>query len=136
MGRNLVINSQVKKLSVVPFRASGGEFNLTADHWNRAGSIFESNDMNRDCSSFSVDLSAYFDGELEDEKSARLKSHLDECEKCSASLEKLRMIRQAMGSIGKGPRKPGVSILDSLREKLEAEKQVKSAKSSNSSMVS
>ena len=78
--------------------------------------------MKDSCSKYSVDLSAYFDGELEAEAESALQKHLKDCESCRVNLEKMRLIRSAMSGFGKGSvRGPG-SVLESLRSRLAAEK--------------
>lgn len=76
--------------------------------------------MSKGCAKYSLDLSAYFDGELEGEALTRLQEHLDECEACQAALDKFRRIREAMTQLA---RRPGgsKSILDAVRARLEEE---------------
>ncbi len=72
------------------------------------------------CKAYSVDLSAYFDGELEGDELARLEAHLDDCDACRGSLDRFTQLRSALNSMAKPPRRRG-SILDELQAKLKVE---------------
>lgn len=51
---------------------------------------------NQACREYAVDLSAYFDGELEEPERAELEAHLADCQGCRHDLEKMGRLRQAM----------------------------------------
>jgi len=72
------------------------------------------------CRKYSVDLSAYFDGELEEEEETELKAHIETCEGCSASLERLETLHNALTSLKK-PSLGGRSVLEDLKIKLHLE---------------
>lgn len=76
---------------------------------------------NPGCPEYRVDLSAYFDGELDGESLLRMEQHLQQCEGCQASLAKLRKLRSAMSELGRGARE-GQSVLEALRKRLEDER--------------
>lgn len=79
--------------------------------------------MNMSCPEFSVDLSAYFDGELESEEIITIETHLKTCDGCQASLAQFNAIRKAMKTRlaeGLKGRKP---IFEAIREQLEAEQE-------------
>ncbi|MDH4249484.1 MAG: zf-HC2 domain-containing protein [Deltaproteobacteria bacterium] len=77
--------------------------------------------MKDSCAKYSVDLSAYFDGELEAGEEATLKAHLEGCSTCRERLDKMNLIRSAMSGFGKGALRGQGSVLESLRAKLEEE---------------
>ena len=77
--------------------------------------------MSDTCAKFSVDLSAYFDGELEAEEEKALKAHLDACDKCRGDLDRMRRIRSAMSGLGRRSHHGPDSVLESLRNKLSLE---------------
>lgn len=103
------------KTNVVPMR--GLNAMMTASR-ERLGDPVGGHAMGQACEKYAVDLSAYFDGELEGEELAELEAHLTECEACRASLEQMGAISSAMHTIASPPRRRG-SILDALREKLD-----------------
>jgi anti-sigma factor RsiW len=74
--------------------------------------------MSKGCPEFAVALSAYFDRELEGQERQAMESHLEQCEPCRISLQKLERIRAAMTQLA---RRPGgnKSILDAIRSRLE-----------------
>lgn len=53
-----------------------------------------------DCESFAVDLSAYFDGELDAREAAAVSEHLSGCGACRSKLEKMRLLREALHRSG------------------------------------
>ena len=74
--------------------------------------------MTVECKKYSVDLSAYFDGELEGEDLSRMETHLATCDNCRAGLDKLTLLRSAMTSISQSPVHRR-SVLDDLKAKLK-----------------
>ena len=52
--------------------------------------------MSSDCDTYSVDLSAYFDGELEDEEIIALETHLADCDHCRGQLEKMEKLHNVI----------------------------------------
>lgn len=77
-------------------------------------------EMSKDCKPFSVELSAYFDNELEGEELKDMEAHLSDCEKCREGLEKLQRLRNALSTMRKTPIHHR-SVLDDLRAKLALE---------------
>lgn len=73
--------------------------------------------MSVGCKKYSVELSAYFDGELEGEELAALEAHLDGCEGCRADLQGLERLHGAMASLSRPPLSRG-SILEELNARL------------------
>lgn len=76
--------------------------------------------MTKGCQKYSVDLSAYFDGELDEEEEAALKVHLEQCEGCSGSLKRMQSLRNALTSLNR-PSLGGRSVLEDLKAKLHLE---------------
>ena len=69
------------------------------------------------CEQLSMELSAYFDGELLGAERAEVELHLSECEACSAKLNQMKKLRQAMVGLSAAmPR--GGSVLEMLRAEL------------------
>ncbi len=74
-------------------------------------------EMSKDCKPFSVELSAYFDDELEGEELEGLEAHLSDCEDCREGLKKLKRLRKALFTMRKTPTHHR-SVLDDLKAKL------------------
>ena len=77
-------------------------------------------EMSKDCKPFSVELSAYFDDELEGEELERMEAHLSDCEGCQEGLKKLKRLRKALSTMRESPTHHR-SVLDDLRAKLALE---------------
>lgn len=75
-------------------------------------------DMSKGCKRYAVDLSAYFDGELEGDALTDLERHLDRCEGCRDTLQRLRKLRNALHALARPPRRQH-SILDDLKARME-----------------
>ena len=75
--------------------------------------------MRDNCGKFAVELSVYFDGELEGEAAEAMEGHLEVCPSCRASLEKMRRIRSAMHTAAKGPRTQRRSMVDEIMARLD-----------------
>lgn len=58
--------------------------------------------MGENCQSFSVDLSAFFDGELEGEELSAIETHLESCTRCAGELEKMRKLSGAIHRASEG----------------------------------
>lgn len=56
--------------------------------------------MSGACDRFAVDLSAYFDDELDPAEAAAVKAHVDGCARCRAELDKMRGLRNALNRTG------------------------------------
>ena len=52
--------------------------------------------MNDECKQLAVDLSAYFDQELDEAETRAVESHLADCADCRESLEKMGRLRAAL----------------------------------------
>ena len=78
------------------------------------------NEMSKDCKPFSVELSAYFDDELEGVELEGMEAHLSECEYCQDGLKKLKKLRNALVTMRKSPIHHR-SVLDDLKAKLALE---------------
>ena len=70
------------------------------------------------CEQLSMELSAYFDGELEAPDRAAIELHVSECEACSRKLEQMRKLRSALSTLSSGAPRTG-SVLDMLRAELQ-----------------
>ena len=71
---------------------------------------------NPECEAIAVDLSAYYDGELEEERTAAVEAHLSDCAACRSQLDKMSKLSNALHAIGNldAPKRPLVEEL--LRE--------------------
>lgn len=76
--------------------------------------------MSKGCKTYAVDLSAYFDGELEGEAAERMEKHLGTCEGCREALGRLGKLRSALHSLAR-PSQPGRSILSDLKARMAEE---------------
>jgi len=76
--------------------------------------------MSKGCKTYAVDLSAYFDGELEGEAAERMKTHLGGCDGCREALDRLGKLRSALHSLAR-PSQPGRSILSDLKARMAEE---------------
>lgn len=76
--------------------------------------------MEKSCKSYAIDLSAYFDGELNRAEASGLEAHLSTCKTCQASLDKMRRISMAMGHLSQ-PRVGQNAGLDNLMSSLDRE---------------
>lgn len=74
--------------------------------------------MSGECKKYSVDLSAYFDGELEGKELAQMEAHLADCENCRSGLDKMTLLSSALSSISQSPIHRR-SVLKDLRAKLK-----------------
>lgn len=72
------------------------------------------------CKSYAVDLSAYFDGELEGDALERLEAHLAACTGCRETLRRLGTLRHALHALARPPRRRR-SILEDLQARLAEE---------------
>jgi hypothetical protein len=75
----------------------------------------------KDCQEFAVELSAYFDGELEGDSKAALERHLEHCESCHKRLDGMTRLRVALTALAQPGVKRGGSVMDLLKDKLAAE---------------
>jgi len=76
--------------------------------------------MNKACKPYAVDLSAYFDGELEGDELKAMEAHLSECEGCRNTLARFGKMRSALHELARPPRKRQ-SILEDLKARLAEE---------------
>ncbi len=74
-------------------------------------------DMNNGCEKYSVELSAYFDGELEGEELTIMEGHLETCEGCRHSLGRLKKLHGALTSLSAPPLRQR-SVLAEIKSKL------------------
>lgn len=72
------------------------------------------------CKAYAVDLSAYFDNELQGPARERLTEHLATCAKCRETLRRLGTLRNALHALAKPPRRRR-SILEDLQARLAEE---------------
>jgi anti-sigma factor RsiW len=71
----------------------------------------------KSCERLSMELSAYFDGELEGETHAAVEQHVGGCDVCGKKLAELRALRSAMTRLSVSmPR--GGSVIDMLKAEL------------------
>lgn len=99
------------------FQNQHGLFGVfTNGHFEMTGE----NEMSKGCKPFSVDLSAYFDDELEGGELERMEAHLGECGGCRESLEKLKRLRNALSTMRKTPTHHR-SVLEDLKAELALE---------------
>lgn len=73
------------------------------------------------CEQYSVDLSAYFDGELEGAEQDAVELHLKTCEACTRKLDNLKRLRRAMSALSTPIPRRG-SVLDLLRAEMQGER--------------
>lgn len=73
--------------------------------------------MQKNCKQYSVELSAYFDEELEDQELLDMEAHLRDCDDCRQGLKKLKKLHSALSSLSKPPIHRR-SVLDDLKAKL------------------
>ena len=89
------------------------------------GSLMAKKTSNRpavgNCKDYTVDLSAYFDGELEGKAKDALEAHLNGCEGCRARLDNMSRLRVALSGLSRPGIKRTGSVMDMLKEKLAAE---------------
>jgi len=78
------------------------------------------NEMSKVCQPFSVDLSAYFDDELEGGELEAMEAHLSDCEDCQEGLKKLKRLRNALATMRKTPTHHR-SVLEDLKAELALE---------------
>lgn len=78
------------------------------------------NAMMRDCESFAVDLSAYFDDELDAKETALVEEHLSGCAACQGNLAKMRRLRDALHR-SSGPAGPASRLVEDLMRALKGE---------------
>ena len=99
------------------FQNRHGPFGVVArGHFEITGE----NEMSKVCKPFSVDLSAYFDDELEGGELEAMEAHLSDCEGCQEGLKKLKRLRKALSTMRESPTHHR-SVLDDLRAKLALE---------------
>ena len=79
-------------------------------------------DMNKGCEKYSVELSAFFDGELESEEKSIMEAHLETCEGCRHSLGRLKQLHGALASLSAPPLRQR-SILDEIKSKLNLDEE-------------
>ena len=79
------------------------------------------------CGKYSVDLSAYSDGELDGDELQEMEAHLGECGACTEGLNKLKKLHNAVSSMVKAPTHHR-SVLDDLKAKLDLDLKGKSSK--------
>jgi anti-sigma factor RsiW len=79
------------------------------------------------CDQLSVDLSAYFDGELEGVAREQMEAHLRGCEACSHKLDSFTRLRVAMTGLSRSSKSHG-SVVDALKAELRSAKQSPPAK--------
>ena len=76
--------------------------------------------MAETCKKYSVELSEYFDGELEGDSRITLEAHLEICPSCKGELGRLKSLRSALNQLAK-PMPGRRSILGDLQAKLRLE---------------
>ena len=78
---------------------------------------------NSECYAYAVDLSAYFDRELDPGRVDPLETHLDGCGSCTANLEQMRELSAAMGKVSRiqAPRRPLIEELLTELDRVDAE---------------
>lgn len=84
--------------------------------------------MGKGCKAYAVELSAYFDGELEGKALRDIEAHLVGCDSCRHTLDRLTKLRVALHSMARPNRRRG-SILEDLRARLSKEEGLKDAAS-------
>ena len=102
------------------FNSCNGQFKGITDVVIKS---YEEVGMSKECKSYSVDLSAYFDGELEGEALEKMQIHLKGCKDCKQKLDKFGKLHNAMAGLS-GPSRQGRSILDDIKAKLEQGSQI------------
>ena len=90
--------------------------------WQDAGGIgdyTEEKVMTAGCKEFSVELSEYFDGELEPSAAESLEAHLNVCPGCQLELAKLKKLHNALHGLAAPNATGRRSILADLQAKLK-----------------
>ena len=83
--------------------------------------------MSKGCKAYALELSAYFDDELEGDAHQRIEQHLAECSACRDTLRRLGRLREALHTLAR-PKSGQRSILQDLQERLgEAEEDAPAA---------
>lgn len=72
------------------------------------------------CEAIAVDLSAYYDGELEGDRTAAVEAHLSDCAACRSQLDKMAKLSNALRAIGNlgAPKRP---LIEELLRELDKE---------------
>ncbi len=92
-----------------------------ANHWNETMTTKRTAaQAAKTCERFAVDLSAYFDGELDGPELAAVEKHLGGCNACTEKLEKLKKLRAAMSGLST-PASRRSSVLNLLRSELRGD---------------
>lgn len=73
--------------------------------------------MNEDCKRLAVDLSAYFDQELDGEDARKVEAHLADCPDCREDMEKMGRMRAAL-HVTAAPGAPQQRLLQDLMQTL------------------
>jgi anti-sigma factor RsiW len=77
--------------------------------------------MGKGCKAYAVDLSAYFDGELEGAPLQAMETHLAACEGCRDTLQRLARLRSALHAMTRPTGRRGRSVLEDLKARLADE---------------
>ncbi|MCZ6554097.1 MAG: zf-HC2 domain-containing protein [SAR324 cluster bacterium] len=72
------------------------------------------------CEAIAVDLSAYYDGELEGDRTTAVEAHLSDCAACRSQLDKMAKLSNALRAIGNlgAPKRP---LIEELLRELDKE---------------
>jgi anti-sigma factor RsiW len=73
------------------------------------------------CKAYAVQLSAYFDGELEGAELQAVEAHLAGCDGCRNTLQRLGKLRHALHTLARPTGRQSRSILDDLKARLAEE---------------
>ena len=77
--------------------------------------------MGKGCKAYAVDLSAYFDGELEGAARQDMEAHLGACEGCRDTLQRLARLRSALHAMARPTGRRSRSVLEDLKARLAEE---------------
>lgn len=88
--------------------------------WNAAMTTKQPRVKGSACEQFSVDLSAYSDGELDGPEREALEVHLATCGACTKKLSDLKRLRSALTTLSAPVTRRG-SVLDVLKAEMRGE---------------
>ena len=71
-----------------------------------------------ECYIYAVDLSAYFDGELDGERMREIELHIHDCLGCRDTLAKMRLLSEALRAVSR-VKIPGRPLVDKLLRELD-----------------
>lgn len=117
--RQMVSRDRMQEIEVTMTRAPGPDGKADSAASSKTGTSAESSPA-KGCKAYAVDLSAYFDHELQGTALERMEAHLEVCENCREALVRLGTLRKALHALARPPRRRR-SILEDLQMRLAEE---------------